>query len=264
MRPQTRDGLFYGVYSGIIILGFFFLAQRLIESTSIVPPESQEEFDEFLSLHRQAYAALIIASIGAAAAIHHKTARDKPLWEIRKTKKLEPKRSAIIVSIGMLVAMVGFGGAGLLLHQAYAIPEGSVDYGLAFERWNEQATHRAVAGFVGTVIVSAGYLFSREPDLELGDNDSIFNNRPLWQCVVVMVAGVAIAAASYGYGATQYATYSEADEESDLVVIVLVGLLVALCVILAGLSMLARRPLSIPFRGELHPHPMHMMGKRKP
>jgi amino acid transporter len=263
MKTQIRDGLVYGVCSGIIILGLFFLALILIESTTIVPPGSQEEFDEFLSLHRDAYAGLIVASIGATAAIYYGTARDKPLWEIRNAKRLEPKRSAIIISIGLFVAIMGFGGAGLLLHQAYAIPEGSVDYGLAFERWNEQATLRGVTGFVGTVIVCAGYLFSREPDLELGDSESIFNNRPLWQCVVVMVAGVAIAAAFYGYGATQYAAYSEADEESDLFVIVLAGLLVAFCVILAGLSMLARRPLSIPFRGELHPHPMHMTGKRK-
>lgn len=161
---------------------------------------------------------------------------------------MEPKRSAVLTAFGLMVALIGFGGAALKVHEAYLMHSGT-----SFDERMNQAAFLSIAGFVGTVIFAVGVLFGKEANLDLVDDEYFLYNRPVWQCVLVMLSGIAIAVLSYLYGVQSYASYAEADRAADLLLIEFFGILIAFVIFLLGLSMLARSPVAIRFRGRPHP-----------
>jgi hypothetical protein len=250
MRLKAQDIAAYAISSLLVAIGITIMAIRLSESVTIPRPTTADELHQYISLHRDAYFGLALVSIGAALLVYHFTSRETPLWEIGKATKVKMGRSPLIAAFGILMVVLAFGAAAILLHQGYNLP---AYYTSTFEQSNELAVQCMFVGFVGAGVFLYGVLFSRAPDMESAEREAVFYNRPVWHCLAMIGAGIAIAVASYLYGSLEFEEYAERHDEATLSLIVISGFLIALVVFLSGLSMLAKSSFSIHFRGELNP-----------
>ncbi len=250
MKLRAMDMAAYSISLSLMAVGIAVIAVRLSESVTMARPTTTEELDHYMSLHRTSYPGLALAALGAALLVYRLASRETPLWEIRTATKVRTRHSPVIIAFGILIVVLASGGAAILLHQAYNLPD---YYESTYEQSSELAIGCMFAGFIGAGIFLYGVLFSRVPNLEFADSESFFFNRPLWQCLAMIGAGIAIAVASYVYGSLEFEEYIDRQEEGMLSLIVMAGMLLAFVVLLSGLGMLAKSSFSIRFRGELNP-----------
>ena len=156
--------------------------------------------------------------------------------------------------MGVLIAVVGVGSSLIFLQKELATgtpPEVILDPG--YDSWIPGPMEGAIVGAAGLAILAHALLFSVEPELELGEDESIFFRAPVWASVLVTTAGLTVMIGSFVYAALAYpGELNGSPQSGDLYIPILMVTAVpflAFVVFLAGLSMLARRVPMLHFKG---------------
>jgi hypothetical protein len=229
---------------------------ELNKSTSAQYQTIGNWLDQFISLHGQAFARVAAMALGAIVATNYIMSLESPLWKSNASKVGRPRRSALTISFGMLLVIVGLGLAVILIHMAYYMPAYSGNYASLVRSWYVDAVLAGIVGHSGTAILVYGMFLSKEPKLELGEEKDLLADGPTWQCVLVTVSGIAIVSLSIIYGSIQYNYYQAQGNENllaSLTTQVLLGIGLGSATLFVGVVMLTKRVPGLRFRGGLHP-----------
>ena len=237
VKPRTADVIIYSIATIAVSVGLGGLTDSVLMSHYVPDPETPEGFSEFITLHDSARGYLSIAASGAVLFAFYVCAKEVPMWEMRRMRRPAPKRSPWIVSIGIGAAVMGFGMAAILFHQAHTMPESlfSDEY---FDESIGRARIGAIVGAVGLGILFFGLLFAKVSDQEF--QESLVYKRPLWHGMLVMAFGIAVGAVLWYYGSVSYYEYRDRNELGHLTLIMIFGLISACLIFLVGLFMWAR------------------------
>lgn len=246
MNQVTKRRLLFQIALIIAVLGAIHTLVFLIMSRGYadtwVDYNVEGYQSTYITLHQMASIGVFLAAMGLAYLPFHFFNKENHLWMNSQEEPGERRKSAMLVSIGIGLAVLGLGTAAIILHQNYSLTRETIPP----HRWILLALVRAILGFVGVGIIAFGVFLYREPDLEFGEEQHLFRRRPLWQGGSVIVLGLLILFATMHFSFSYFTTadYSYVDVET-VWLLSLVGTIASIFVFVFGLIMIGRRPPSI-------------------